>query len=143
MNRSFFSASPFRPSYGIQPLLERRRTLGQDLLEDIFGEGTEEDVEGLLGGLESLIGKLPVGIAGPFTKRRDECLAKSNMFEKYKCLYDLFQDVKKAVKDEEERPTTPTTPPKPPAKDGGFPIVPVAIGAIAVAAIAFALFKSK
>lgn len=130
--------SPFRPVYGNRTV--HIRGLGQDSIQDIFGEGGEAVIK-LVGELDQYIEKLPVGVAGPYAQRRDDCMRKST-FEQYKCLYDLFQDIKQALKDEEDRPTTP--PVKPPVKppvSGGLPIVPIVVGGIAAAAILYAVFK--
>ncbi len=134
MNRSLFSVSPFRPSYGLQPV----GRLGQDFLEDLG----LDDIDELTGQLDDVIAQLPVGTAGPFAKRRDECVAKSNVLEKYKCLYDLFQDVKGALRGEEEKqPPVQPPAPRPAAKEGGFPIVPVAIGGIVVIGVAYMIIR--
>lgn len=132
MNRSMFQSSPFRASYGVQPIaMGRPVRMGQ--LEDILGD----DVTGLIGDLDGLILKLPVDVAGNFSKRRDECVAKP-MISQYKCLYDLFQDIKKAYKDDGS-PVAPPPPPPPVAKSE-LPILPIAIGAVAAAALLYVAF---
>jgi hypothetical protein len=137
MSRSLFSASPFRPVYGNRTV--RLHGLGQDDIKDIFGD-VGEDVTKLVGDLDQYIEKLPVGVAGPYAQRRDDCMRKSTL-EQYKCLYDLFQDIKKALKDEEERPTVTPGPTIKPSASGGLPIVPIVIGGIATAAVLYAVFK--
>lgn len=136
MSRSLFSASPFRPIYGDR--MVRVQGLGQGIT-DIFGEGAEA-VSKLFGELDGLIEKLPVGIAGPYGKRRDDCMRKSTI-EQYVCLYKLFQDIKQALKDEEDRPKTPVVIPPKPSTSGGLPLVPMVVGSIAVAAVLYAVFK--
>ena len=133
MNRSMFQSSPFRASYGVQPIaMGRPVRMGQ--LEDILGD----DVTGLIGDLDGLILKLPVDVAGNFSKRRDECVAKP-MISQYKCLYDLFQDIKKAYKDDGS-PVAPPPPPPPPVAKSELPILPIAIGAVAAAALLYVAF---
>lgn len=127
MNRSIFQSSPFRPSYGLQPA---SYNMGQ--LEDFLGE----DITGLLGEFDSFLLKLPVDVAGNYGKKRDECIAKP-FLRQYKCLYDLFQEIKKAYKDD-GTPVTPT-PTKPPPKSE-LPILPIAIGAVALTAILYFAF---
>lgn len=137
MNRSMFQASPFRPSYGVQPA---RYSIGQpqesvhNFFDDLTGGG---DVGALLGDMDSLILKLPVDVAGNYSKRRDECVAKP-LISQYKCLYDLFQDIKKAYKGDGSPAVTP--PPTPPAPKSEFPILPIAIGAVAAAALLYVAF---
>lgn len=138
MIRTMFQASPFRPSYGVQPMGDRalgpvRVVMGQNILDDLTGG----DVGGILKDLDELTLKLPVDIAGPFAKRRDECVAKP-LISQYKCLYDLFQDMKKAYEGKEPAKTPPPPPPPPPKAE--FPIVPVAIGAVAAAALLYVAF---
>lgn len=132
MSRSMFQSSPFRASYGVQPIaLGRTVRMGQ--LDDLLGE----DITGLLSDFDSLLLKLPVDVAGNFSKRRDECIAKP-MISQYKCLYDLYQDIKKAYKDDGS-PAVPVVVP-PPAPKSEFPILPVAIGAIAAAGLLYLAF---
>lgn len=139
MIRSMFQASPFRQSYGLQPMNDRalgqpvRLVMGQNILDDLTGG----DVSGLLKDLDELTLKLPVDVAGNFSKRRDECVAKP-LISQYKCLYDLFQDMKKAYEGKEPPKTTPPPPPPPPKSE--FPIVPVAIGAVAAVALLYVAF---
>lgn len=129
MNRSIFQASPFRPAYGIQPIV-----MGQ--FEDVT-----EAVEPLLAELDDLIRKLPVDVAGNYAKRRDECMAKS-VFSRYKCLYDLFQEAKAAYRDggKPVPPTQPTQPTQPTTPSGGIPIWAFAVGGVALAGILYAAF---
>lgn len=137
MNRSFFQSSPFRPSYGLQPMLQPARyqvQMGQDIISDIFGG----DISALSKDFDSFLLKLPVDVAGNFSKRRDECIAKPTLSQ-YKCLYDLFQDMKKAYKGD----GTPVTPPvntPPPAPKSELPILPIAIGAVAAAGLLYFAF---
>jgi hypothetical protein len=112
--------------------------LGQNV-KDIFGD-LGETVTGLIGDLDGYIEKLPVGVAGPYTARRDECMRKSTV-EQYACLYRLLQDIKDVLKGGGTNPS-PTV--KPPAKvqaSGGLPIVPIVIGGVAVAAVLYAVLK--
>lgn len=135
MNRSMFQASPFRPSYGLQPILQGPSMGQEGFIDDLTG-GSISDI---LGELDSFILKLPVDAAGPYAKRRDECMAKST-FSQYKCLYDLFQDAKKAYRDDGS-PVAPT-PVKPPTQppSSGLPILPIAAGAVGLAAILYFAF---
>lgn len=128
MNRSIFQSSPFRPSYGLQPA---RYNMGQGILDDITGGSVSE----ILKTLDEWILKLPLDVAGNYSKRRDACVAKP-FWSQYKCLYDLFQDIKRDFKDGPSAPpVTPT--PKPPS---GIPILPIAIGGIAAAALLYLAF---
>ncbi len=137
MIRSMFQPSPFRPAYGVQPA---RYAMG-NFLDDLFGGGSSGDVGALLKDLDELTLKLPVDVAGNFSKRRDECVAKP-LISQYKCLYDLFQDMKKAYEGKEPA-KQPVTPPPPPPPKSEFPIVPVAIGAVGLAAILYFAFGRK
>lgn len=138
MNRSMFQSSPFRASYGVQPIaLARTVRIGQqpfvgNFLDDLTGGG---DVGGILSEMDALILKLPVDVAGNFSKKRDECVAKP-LISQYKCLYDLFQEIKKAY---EGKGTPVNTPPPPPPKSE-LPILPIAIGAVAAAALLYVAF---
>jgi hypothetical protein len=134
MSRSMFQASPFRASYGVQPV----RVMGQPVFQgNFFDDLTGGDVGGIMKDLDELILKLPVDVAGNYSKRRDECIAKP-LISQYKCLYDLFQDIKKAYKGDGTPVATPPPPPPPPKSE--FPIVPVAIGAVAAVAILYMAF---
>ena len=139
-----FRASPFRQSYGVQPMGDRglgypvRIAMGQQVFQgNLLDDVTGGDVGGLLKDLDELTLKLPVDVAGNFSKRRDECVAKPLILQ-YKCLYDLFQDMKKAYEGKEPPKTTPPPPPPPPKSE--FPIVPVAIGSVAAVALLYVLF---
>jgi hypothetical protein len=110
-----------------------QQTFQGNFMDDLTGG----DVGGLLKDLDELTLKLPVDVAGNFSKRRDECVAKPLILQ-YKCLYDLFQDMKKAYEGKEPPKTTPVTTPPPPKAE--FPIVPVAIGAVAAAALLYVAF---
>jgi len=133
VNRSLFQSSPFRSAYGIQPM--RRPLMGQEgFLEDLTG-----DLAPLMADLDSWIMKLPVDVAGNYAKRRDECMAKST-FSQYKCLYDLFQDIKREYRDDGEpvNPVVKPTPPPPPASS--LPLLPIALGAVGLGAILYIAF---
>jgi len=139
MSRSLFSQSPFRPIYRGERAVHVSG-LGQDKdITDVFGD-VGESVTGLLGDLDQYIEKLPVGVAGPYTQRRDECMRKSSIHQ-YTCLYSLFQDIKKALKDDGDKPVSPVTPLTKPPASGGLPIVPIVVGGIAAAAVLYAIFK--
>lgn len=136
-NRSIFQASPFRPAYGLQPV---RYGMGAiqtvrmgDWLDDLTGGSTDA----ILAELDSWIVKLPVGAAGDYTKKRDECMAKSTISQ-YKCLYDLFQEIKRDYKDDGS-PTAapPVVPPTPKPAASGLPILPIAIGAVGLAGLLY------
>lgn len=134
MNRSLFQASPFRPAYGLQPV--RAQSVMGSWLDDITG-GLTDEVKPLLDELDSWIMKLPVDVAGNYSKRRDECMAKPT-FSQYKCLYDLFQEIK-------NRDDAPAAPPKPPAASPapastGIPSWAIAIGGVALAGVLYAAF---
>jgi len=105
-----------------------------NFLDDLTGG----DVGSILGDLDQLILKLPVDVAGNYSKRRDECIAKP-LISQYKCLYDLFQDIKKAYKDD-GTPAKPPPPPPPPPPKSELPIVPIAIGAVAAVALLYVAF---
>ena len=137
MNRSIFQSSPFRPAHGFQPAAVRYRIGQQQRVNNFFDDLTGGDVTGILKDLDELFLKLPVDVAGNYSKRRDECIAKP-LISQYKCLYDLFQDMKKAY--EGKTPSTTPPPPPPPPPKSEFPIVPVAIGAVAAVAILYAAF---
>lgn len=75
---------------------------------DIFDD-MKNQVDALLKDLDTLLASVPVESAGPFKIRRDACLAMDSI-AKYKCLYDLYEDIKKALKN-----TAVTPYPAPPA----------------------------
>jgi hypothetical protein len=109
-----------------------------DILEDI---GLDE-VDDLLGGLDELIADVPVGaLKDDYQKRRDACLEKS-LPTKYTCLYDLFQDVKRALRDkDDDLPPKPTlTADKAEADSWGW--VPWAVGGVAAAGVVFAIIQA-
>jgi hypothetical protein len=132
MNRSIFQASPFRSSYGLQPV---RQTVMGGWLDDLTTEITGEDVGGLLADMDSLIAKLPVDAAGNYGKKRDDCLAKPTIAQ-YKCLYDLFQE----IKNHKDSAAPPVTPPAVKPAATSLPIVPIAIGAVALAGVLYFAF---
>jgi len=133
MNRSIFHSSPFRPSYGVQPV----RVMGQPVFQgNFFDDLTGGDVGGILKDLDDLFLKLPVEVAGNYSKRRDECIAKP-LISQYKCLYDLFQDMKKAVEGKTPAPV-PLPPPPPPKSE--LPILPIAIGGVAAVTLLYLAF---
>jgi hypothetical protein len=131
MNRSIFQSSPFRPAYGLQPI-RQQATMGQSIFDELGGDVTAINTE-----LDSWIKQLPVDVAGHFSQRRDACLAKP-IISQYKCLYDLFQDIKKAVEGKNQTP--PVVPPPSPAPSSGLPILPIAIGAVALAGVLYFAF---
>ncbi len=147
--RSLFTASPFKPKGYAQAVVPIRR-LGQDDLLDIFGDiiGADEInlsvVEDLLEEFDQLITAMPVGtLKDSYEKQREDCMEKSNLYSKYKCLYDLFQEVKRALKNGGDgKVPTPTRDPKP--KENGFPWVPVGIAAgVGLAAVIYLIVRSK
>lgn len=71
-------------------------------LGDIFDD-IKAQVDTLLKDLDGLIAGLPVEAAGPFKARRDDCM-KKDWFPKYKCLYDLYEDIKKALNNPSPNP---------------------------------------
>ncbi len=107
---------------------------------------TQYDIEGLIKGITEIIGKLPSNVAGQYRADLDECKAKVadggllGLVTGGKCLYDLFQDVKDALRREEERPvpvpigTTPS-----PEPDGISPVV-ILGGAALLAALGYVVF---
>lgn len=109
-----------------RPVQPRSAQMG-DILDDISGQATA-----LLKDLDALIAALPVESAGPFKVRRDACLAMES-FAKYKCLYDLYNDIKKALNN-----TTPNAYPAPVAAPAAIPWMWIGIagaGALALVAI--------
>lgn len=97
-------------------------------------------VEGLLPEIDDLIKDVPVDLAGNFEERRDKCLDEP-ITSRYQCLYALFQDIKKAIRngDDKRPPPTPTTDDKKPKEE--FPWIWVAAGGVALAAVVFALTR--
>lgn len=157
MSHTIFSASPFKPagySQSVMPLAYRpvrARGLGQFDFGDIISEIIDpediglSDIENLLEEFDNLIGQVPVGaVRGSFETRRDGCVAEGNLYKRYKCMYDLFQDIKAHLKNGGNgvTPTPTPTPTKPP--EDTFPWVPVGIAAgIGVAALLYFAFKKK
>jgi hypothetical protein len=154
MNHTLFSASPFKPAgfnQAVTPLGWRPR-MGQFDWRDIVGEIIDpedlglSDVENLLEEFDQLITEVPVGsVRDGFSKRRDDCVAEDNLYKRYKCLYDLFQDIKAHLKNG-DKGVTPTPTPTPTAKppEDTFPWVPVGIAAgVGVAALLYFAFRKK
>lgn len=112
--------------------------LGQAPADD-SGGGLLQDLENLIkslgSDLDGVIAKLPVESAGPFRARRDECLTKSG-YQKYKCLYDLLQDIRKALEGE---PIGVTPVVKPPPAASTFPWLWVGVGGAAVLGLVITL----
>lgn len=126
-----------------RPIAYRPARIGQDWLEDILEDVGLSDVENITEELDQLLSEVPIGsVRESYETERDECLAKSNIVSKYKCLYDLFQKIKREYKDGRREPPPQTTPPpRPEEPENGFPVVPVAIGGVVVAVIAYALLS--
>lgn len=135
--RSLFDTAFFgRPVITVDPVGGR---LGQ---EDVFDDlgGLVEELDELTKGVDDLIAEIPVGkVRADFEKRRDDCATKSS-FSKYQCYYTLFQDVKRAIQGEGGAAPPPASRPQP-KEEGGFPIVPVAIGAVALSALIYIFVK--
>lgn len=94
-----------------------------DILEAI---GVSED------DINDLLAKVPKETLGAYQKRFEECRAMGVTTAKgAACMYDLYQDMKKDVDGKPAAPPPP--PPRPP--EAGFPILPVAIGGLAAAAL--------
>ena len=112
--------------------------LGQAAEQD-SGGGLLEDigdlVKNLSGELDDVIAKLPVESAGPFRARRDECLKMSG-YQKYKCLYDLLRDIRRALEGE---PIGVTPAAKPPPAASTFPWLWVGVGGAAVLGLVITL----
>lgn len=97
-----------------------------DLVDDM-----KVQVDALLKDLDGLLAAVPVEAAGPFKARRDACLAMDSI-AKYKCLYDLYGDIKKALNN---TAVIPYPAPKP-APDNTWMWVGIAsAGALALVAI--------
>ncbi len=146
MKHTLFTASPFRPggyTQSVTPLYRSAR-MGQgvdDILQDL-GIGSLDE---LLGELDDLITRVPIGILkSGFEVRRAECMTKSTL-PKYNCLYELFQDAKRAARGEDGRAPVPTPTPTPAARPvDTFPWVPVGIAAgIGTAALLYFVFKKN
>lgn len=109
---------------------------------DIF-EDIQKELGPLTSELDALIAKIPVETAGPFKARRDECLAKSSTFSKYKCLYDLFRDVKNALEEGGAPTGTQYVPPPPPPQESQIPWLWIGMGAGALALVGVLAFATK
>lgn len=104
-----------------------------DLFDDLKGQ-----VDTLAKDLDGLIAGLPVESAGPFKARRDECLTKDSV-AKYKCLYDLYGDIKKALNN-----PTPNPYPVPVAAPSQIPWMWIGVaGAGVVALLAIVALAKK
>ncbi len=151
--RSYYSGSPFGQG-GYSQALVQAPTLGRSRVFPLSPTraispyrpptqhpGLGQDWGGALDIFESLIGNVPVDLAGDFEARRDACLEKS-LINRYECLIKRTRDVRDAVKGEGSDTPPPVTPPNggikkdPPSE---FPWVPVGIGAVAVLAIGYAI----
>lgn len=90
------------------------------------------DILGLNSSIESLLNQLPPETMGPYRERWNGCKKQISdggavgLVTGGKCLYDLFEDLKKAMTG--AKPATPL-PYVPPAATS-FPIMPVAIAGI-------------
>ncbi len=150
---TFFSASPFKPK-GYNQAVAPVHQLGLNLddLVDFFGDflGVEDlnagNVDEFLAKLDSVIDELPVGaVKSGYSSRRAECMAKG-VPSKYLCLWDLFQDVKRTLRDGDGIIPSPGTPPAtpPPPRADEFPWVPVGIAAgIGTAALLYLVFRPR
>lgn len=117
--------------------------MGQDFLEDILDDIGLSDIENITEELDQLLTEVPIGtVKESYQKRRDECMDKS-IISKYTCLYDLFQDIKRDLKDKDEGvpPKPPTVTPTPKKKENGIPILPIAVGGVVLAIIVYALVR--
>lgn len=141
MTRSWFSQPSFgRPSIGTVPL-HGASDLGISF-SDIVSDILPDDITGILGELDSLIAKLPVNLVGQYSARRDECL-KENILKKYKCLYNLAQDIKKSAQSGGGQGLPVNPPISTTTAPSEFPIIPVVIGGVAAAALVYALTRPK
>ena len=150
---TLFSASPFKPKGYNQAVVPAHRMGGLDDWVDFFGDflGVDDinagNVNEFLGKIDDLIDALPVGgVKKNFKDQRAECMTK-NLFRKYDCLWGLFQDVKRAVRDEDGGAPIDITPPpatSPVSRADEFPWVPVGIaGGITVAALVYLVVRKK
>ncbi len=150
---TLFSASPFKPK-GYDQAVTPVHQLGLNLDDfvDFFGDflGVDDlnagNVDEFLSKLDSVIDELPVGaVKSGYTTRRAECMAKG-VPSKYLCLWDLFQDVKRTIRNGDGVTPTTVTPPAvpPPSRAAEFPWVPVGIAAgIGTAALLYLVFRPK
>lgn len=153
---SMFTASPFRPK-GYNQSVMRPHTLGErlgdwrDVIGGIIGELIDpedfglDDLEKLLGDFDDLLAEIPVGaLKDSFEKRRDECLEKDNPYNRYTCLYQLAQDIKAHLEDEDKKPPATKDDTGRQPEENGFPWVPVGIAAgIGTAALLYLIFRPK
>lgn len=146
---TMFSASPFRPKGFTQAVIPAHR-LGVSA-DDVIDIGLDDLNEGtvgeLLGELDGALAAIPLGpLKSDYEARRTACLAKTNVVSKGTCLYELFQDVKRAIRDGEGAAPvkTPTTPSTPQPTESEFPWVPVGIAAgIGTAALLYFVLRQK
>lgn len=127
--KTLFLQTPFGTREG--PSVPVPRTaLGQlpGLLQDILQ--LARDLGGKVAGL---LDDLPSEALGVYKPRYDECLKtmESNPYEGYRCLEKLYEDIRSGKGLPE-----PGAAPPPPPPESKFPIVPVAIGAAALVAVA-------
>lgn len=119
-----FRPSIFRGRPGLSGL--RRHKLGD--VDDLL------DVGNLTREIEDLLGRMPEDLVGKYRPEYDECRRKlddggvTGLYRGGRCLYDLFQEMKSAMRDRESRPIS-TRPPPPPSS--GFPWIPVALAGVA------------
>jgi hypothetical protein len=99
------------------------------------------DSAGLASGIEGFIQQLPPELLGTYNAKYQACQAKmasGNLIDigiGGKCLYDLYKELEKLVKNGPPKPIAPVIAPS------DFPYLPVAIGVVGLGALVYALTK--
>lgn len=164
MKPMFITATPLGPSLPVRgPSLgwDEENPAGEEWVSedtgddytgyDIPDEQTEEDgggfdlsqVFGLMSTIEGLIAKVPSNLLGPYKTEFERCkqMATSSSFlaatAGAACLYNLYKKVAS------DTGVTPSIKPPTVSKGSPFPIVPVAIGAVALTGLGLILFLPR
>jgi|FLYK01.1.fsa_nt_gi hypothetical protein len=131
--KTIFMAEPFgKLALGWSPAYSQGRTqeTAFGVFEDILQTfGIEEE------DLIRLIDQLPKAAGEKYKAKYEECKKMGlTTASGAKCLYDLFQEVRRALKEEEEKKLTPARP-LPQAPQEAIPWWPFAIGGVAAAGL--------
>lgn len=113
--------------------LGQRREYAFNIVEDVLqAVGIDES------DVTRLIDSLPIANQGAYRDKLAGCRAMGyTTVPGAKCLYDLFQELKDVL--ENKRPAAAPVPVLRPQPSGGFPILPVALGGLAAAALVYVL----
>ncbi len=138
MNKNMFAGPHFRPASRdvVRRIGSTLGVLHEEALEDL-------GLDDLIKDFDNLIAEVPVGVVKEsYQKRRDECMDKS-VASRYMCLYNLFQDVKREIKDGGGSDTPPLVlPPKEDEPPSNWGWVPWVAGGVLAVGATYAIIQS-